>query len=248
MNSPDPISILVVDDDDVYRNSMRRLFWTIKDDFPARVLEAANGREALDTLRREKIECVLLDHRMPGGDGTFWIAKFLDLDSCLPIVMVTGQGDEATAVKAMKQGALDYLVKGAISAEALQRAIINAVEKMTMRRRMAAQQKALLLAERHRGMIESLAAACHRLGQPMTVVTMCLEMMREKELDREAQTLIDQCNHAAAAVNDILQRLQQVGFFQAEPYCDCPEEDGDSFSAWLAALDRPGETDAETSS
>jgi len=164
--------ILVVDDDAAYRESMSRLLWTVKETFPAQVLEAADGQCAMEILRAEPVDCVLLDHRMPGGNGVDWIARFCR-GGVSPIVMVTGQGDEATAVNAMKQGAVDYLVKGRIGAEALQCAVTNAIEKMAMRQTVERQRAALLIAERHRGMIESLGAACHHLGQPMTVVTLC---------------------------------------------------------------------------
>lgn len=236
MKTQSPLNILIIDDDATYRNSMRRLFWTIKDGFPSSILEASGGQEALEALRQEQVDCLLLDHRMPGGDGIFWINKFLEINPCLPIVMVTGQGDEPTAVKAMKQGALDYLVKGSISVEALQRAIINAVQKMALHRKMEEQQKALLQAERNRGIIESLSAACNRLGQPMTVITMCLDMIGKKEWSPEERNMINQCNNSVIAVNEILQQLQQVGFFQNKPYLNNVDEGNDWFDEWLSSL------------
>ena len=164
------------------------------------------------------MDCVLLDQRMPGGDGVDWIARFLETYSYLAIVMVTGQGDEATAVSAMKRGAVDYLVKGSISAEALQCAVSNAVEKMAMRRTMEEQRQALLIAERHRAMIESLGSACHHLGQPMSVVTMCLEIMKRQSWGPSVQDLVDKCDTAVESVNDILAKLQRVSVYRTEPY------------------------------
>jgi len=215
--------ILMVDDDADYRESMRRLLWTVNESFPVHVLEASEGAQAKEILQREHVDCVLLDQRMPGGSGVDWIAEFLKTDSYLPIVMVTGQGDEATAVSAMKQGAMDYLVKGSISAEALQCAVANAVEKMAMRRTLAKQREALLMAERHRGMIESLGAACHHLGQPMSVVTMCLDIMKRQRWGPKVQELVDKCEEAVEAVNDILARLQRVSVYRTEPYLPAAE-------------------------
>ena len=210
--------ILVVDDDASYRESMSRLLWTVKETFPAQVLEAADGQCAMEILRTEPVDCVLLDHRMPGGNGVDWIARFLAAVAYLPIVMVTGQGDEATAVNAMKQGAVDYLVKGRIGAEALQCAVTNAIEKTAMRQTVERQRAALLIAERHRGMIESLGAACHHLGQPMTVVTLCLDLMRRQKWAPQEKELVDQCHESVESVNDILRRLQTVGAYRTEPY------------------------------
>ena len=215
--------ILMVDDDSDYRESMRRLLWTVNESFPVRVLEASEGAQAMDVLRKEHVDCVLLDHRMPGRSGVDWIAEFLESDTHLPIVMVTGQGNEATAVSAMKQGAMDYLVKGCISAEELQRAVTNAVEKMAMRRTLAKQREALLMAERHRGMIESLGSACHHLGQPMSVVTVCLDIMKRQSWGPSVQALVDKCEAAVESVNEILTKLQRVSVYRTEPYLPASE-------------------------
>ncbi|MBT7065438.1 MAG: response regulator [Verrucomicrobia bacterium] len=228
MNENEPYCLLLVDDDGDFRGSMRRLLWTVNDSFPVRVLEAPGGATARDMLRGEQVDCVLLDQRMPGGDGVDWIARLLETDAYLPIVMVTGQGDERTAVNAMKQGAMDYLVKGSISATALVCAVSNAIEKMTMRRAVEMQRDALLIAERHRVMIESLGAACHHLGQPMSVVTMCLDIMRRQALEPPVQEVVDQCEEAVKSVNAILAQLQSVSTYRTEPYLAPREGDAGS--------------------
>lgn len=233
--------ILLVDDDAAYRESMQRLLWTISDSFPTRIMEAADGSAAMEILDQEHVDCMLLDHRMPGGNGVDWIASFLERHANLPIVMVTGQGDESTAVRAMKQGAADYLVKGHISAEALQRAITNAVEKMAMRRTMEKQRAALLIAERHRGMIESLGAACHHLGQPMSVVNLCLDMIKRQKWGPSVQELVDQCDESVEAVNDVLRRLQKVSVYRTEPYLPAAEGQPPRSDEWVLALNDPSD-------
>ncbi len=208
--------MLVVDDDADFRESIQRLLWVISESLPTRVREAGCGDEAMSVLKKEPVNCMLLDNRMPGETGIEWIRRFLDENANLAIIMVTGQGDERTAVQAMKNGAADYLIKGAISADSLECAIMNAVEKVRMR-------QALLIAEQHRVMIESLGSACHHLGQPMAVITMCLEMMKRKEWDSKVQALMDLCDGAVEAVNDILGRLQNVSAYRTEAYLSGPE-------------------------
>src|ERR1700730_16405844 len=55
--------------------------------------------------------CILLDVRMPEMDGLELQERLRDLDIALPVVIMTGHGDVATAVKAMKAGAADFLEK-----------------------------------------------------------------------------------------------------------------------------------------
>lgn len=57
--------------------------------------------------------------------------------------MMTGTGDEVVVVEAMKRGAQDYLVKGALPLENLHRAVANAIEKATLRRSLEAQHQPL---------------------------------------------------------------------------------------------------------
>jgi hypothetical protein len=75
-----------------------------------------------------------------------------------------------------------------------------------------------LRAEQHRVMIETVGAACHHLGQPVTVITAYLELMRKKETDPELIHMIAECQAAADEVAAILHRLKTVAQYRTEPY------------------------------
>jgi DNA-binding response OmpR family regulator len=70
----------------------------------------ASGREIADVMKRETIDLLVLDLRMPGEDG-MQIARRLREDSQLPIIMLTGVKDEADRVMGLELGADDYLIK-----------------------------------------------------------------------------------------------------------------------------------------
>src|SRR5690606_11438680 len=88
-----------------------------------------------------ELECVLLDYRLPDRDGIDLIEELVGRS--LPVIMLTGQGDEHVAVEAMKRGAGDYLVKSLVDAASLRRAVEHAIDTARMRRRIAAQQAEL---------------------------------------------------------------------------------------------------------
>ena len=128
---PDPgdqaqIRVLIVDDDSVDRRAVRR---ALPKAFT--VIEAENGDQALRIVRADPPHCVLLDYQIPGTD-TFRLLT--DLSGRVPVVMLTGQGDEAVAAEIMKAGALDYLNKNAFTTELLERSVRLAMEKMARRR------------------------------------------------------------------------------------------------------------------
>ncbi len=100
-------TVLVVDDEQAHR-LMIRLHLT---EAGYRVLEAANGREGLDTAQAEAPDLVLLDVRMPVMGGQETLAQLLLLRPELPVIMMTAYGTIEDAVKALRTGAWDYLTK-----------------------------------------------------------------------------------------------------------------------------------------
>jgi len=102
---------------------------------------------------------------------------------------------------------------------AIERLMRKVVQQMETRARtIEAQSEALLEAERHRVMIQSLGTACHQLGQPATVISAYLEMTRRMALPAEAQAMLEECRVAADDVADILKRLQGLTVYRTEPY------------------------------
>jgi two-component system response regulator FixJ len=100
-------TVYILDDDDAVLRSMERLLRSaniepVTFDRPEAFLRAA------ETF---KTGCVLLDVRLPGMNGLDVQARLLEMRSDLAVIVVTGQGDIQTAVRAMKLGATDFLEK-----------------------------------------------------------------------------------------------------------------------------------------
>jgi DNA-binding response OmpR family regulator len=103
--------ILLIEDNVDHRELMRRALTEY--DRAWQVVEAASGEEGLRHLAGgETYNLVLLDYTLPGRDGLAVLEEIRRGEVPLPVVIVTGRGDEKVAVKAMKGGAFDYVVKG----------------------------------------------------------------------------------------------------------------------------------------
>src|SRR5579871_6379035 len=76
------------------------------------VVTTPDGEAGLAELQKNVIDLVLLDVRLPGINGLEVLGEIRKQDTELPVIMLTAFGDVATAVAAMKLGALDYLTKG----------------------------------------------------------------------------------------------------------------------------------------
>jgi PAS domain S-box-containing protein len=102
-------TILIVDDSDADQLAYRRTF---KDREDYRLVEALSAEEGFAALAHATPDLILLDYNLPDMDGLLFMARLADSPSgSVPIVMLTGEGDESLAVEAMKCGAEDYLVK-----------------------------------------------------------------------------------------------------------------------------------------
>jgi signal transduction histidine kinase len=121
----DILKILVIDDDEVDRMAVRRSL--TKAGFRLEVAEVENCTEAIAVLQASPFDCVFLDYRLPDQDGLLLVQQVRQLGIRVPLVVLTGQGDEEIAVDLMKAGATDYLVKSRVSPDNLARVLRNAI-------------------------------------------------------------------------------------------------------------------------
>ena len=70
------------------------------------------GKSALEKLKDDNISLVLLDYRLPDMTGREIVTALGDRIQSLPVIIVTGHGDEQLAVEMLKMGVADYLAKG----------------------------------------------------------------------------------------------------------------------------------------
>lgn len=99
--------ILVVDDEAVVRDSLRE--WFTQDGY--HVETAEDGEKALKRLREESWDLLLLDIKMPGMDGLEVQRNVREIDPDLAVVIITAYASVDTAVRALKEGAYDYVTK-----------------------------------------------------------------------------------------------------------------------------------------
>ncbi len=100
-----PLRLLLIEDDTVDRMAIER--FVRQERLPYELSVASSTDEAKRLLASEIFDVILADYHL--GDGTG--VEVLELDTGLPVIVITGAGDEETAVRAMRAGACDYLVK-----------------------------------------------------------------------------------------------------------------------------------------
>ena len=106
MKEPDPI-VFVIDDDAMIRDGIHSLIKSIG----LRVETFASAGDFMLAKRPDAPSCLVLDVRMPGLNGLDLQRQLSEANIQIPIIFITGHGDIPMSVRAMKQGALEFLTK-----------------------------------------------------------------------------------------------------------------------------------------
>jgi FixJ family two-component response regulator len=123
MKEPDPI-VFVIDDDRMIREGLQSLINSVG----LRVAAFASAQDFLAAQRPDAPACLVLDVRMPGLSGLDLQQKLTQGAIMVPIIFLTGHGDIPMSVRAMKEGAHEFLtkpVRGQDLLDAIQKAIAS---------------------------------------------------------------------------------------------------------------------------
>lgn len=221
---PEPSSrvatLLVVDDSENNRLLIRHLF----DEPGYRVIEAADGMQALATVRADRPDCILLDVVMPGMSG-FEVLERLQADPRtreIPVIILTATGDNIESVeRGLVGGAVDYVTKPILP------------QRLFVRVRGALERHRLLQE------VQSLRAAftsmlVHDLRSPLTAIRGYLELLRASA---EAAPISDRQGRYLGRIDQACQQmLRLIGEILDASKLEAGKLDLDRRSVDLAAL------------
>ena len=143
--------ILVVEDDEGLNNLISRTL----ERYGFQTISALQGSTAIEQVKSHNNVMIVLDYQLTDMTGKQLIEQLLEMGMVVPFVMVTGQGDERTAVEMMKLGARDYLVKDTGFMDQLPRVVTRALEQVNVETKLAHAEEELRHSQgRFRQMIE----------------------------------------------------------------------------------------------
>lgn len=140
--SPAFPTILLVEDEEGTRERLARMLekegW--------RVLQAGDGEEALEVFLQEKTDVVVLDIKMPKKDGIQTLHEMREITGDFEAIILTGYGDEKSAIQALRDGAINFLRKP-LDVEQLIITVHKAIEKINLSRALRYRTRELELAK-----------------------------------------------------------------------------------------------------
>ena len=212
-----PLRLLLVDDDQVDRLAVKRLIRQAG--IEATFEECADPASALAAIRDGTFDCILLDYHLPGTDGLELLRDLRNSGVTLPVVALTGLGDEEVAVGLMKAGAADYLNKNALTPERLERSLRYAIAlhraEDERRQLLEREQQARLEAQAaNRAKDDFLATLSHELRTPLNAILGWARLLASGQLDqataKRAVEIIDRNTRLQAQLIDDLLDISRI--------------------------------------
>jgi signal transduction histidine kinase len=178
--------------------------------------------EGLASLSKQTPAVVLLDLNLPDSHGAETFRRVMEHAPNVPVVVLSGQDDEALAIKAVHQGVQDYLIKGNISSKQLERAIRYAVERQGLLRALDIAQKQQMEFKN-----QFLSHVSHELRTPLTCIHQYVTLILDglagpvaPEQSDHLKTVLRSVNQLHAMIRDLLEATRaESGKMRVEPRC-----------------------------
>jgi len=132
------LNILIADDDKGDIEQFKRVL--DKSGLSYECTSVMSIEEALTACNRSTFDCVVLDYLLPVQTGLEGIALIRAQFPYLPVIMLTGSGDERVATEAMKRGASDYIVKENLTPELLNKSISSSIDRLLLKKQVLEQE------------------------------------------------------------------------------------------------------------
>lgn len=172
-------------------------------------LEAPDGRRGLELLRQSMPDCILLDYSLPDTHGLDVLRDIRSEWPDVPVVVLTGQGNEAIAVEAMKNGAQDYVLKSQLEGDELHRVIHAACETRALQRRIVQQRDTLEMFTR---------ALAHDLNEPLRTIRSYVEIVcQSAQLSERNQAFLATVSSAASHMERLVGMVTHYARLEADP-------------------------------
>jgi signal transduction histidine kinase len=202
------LKILIVDDEEVDRMAVRRFLRTAEVEM--QITEATNYQEAKEQMLNNLFDCIFIDYLLPDRDGLTLVREIRQQGIKIPLIVLTGHGDEEIAVDLMKAGASDYLNKFRLSSLSLNQALQNALRIYQAEREaaIARQQKEELAKQKE----DFVSRMTHDLRTPLVAANRMLELFKEglygeinSEMSLVIQVIIRSNSNLLEMVNNLLE-------------------------------------------
>src|SRR5271166_6135630 len=220
MTDHEPARVLLIEDNPGDADLVRLRLVEGKSDVQVNCVPRLS--DALACLDAETPSLVLLDLNLPDSHGADTFRRIMQKAPNVPVVILSGQDDEALAMKAVHQGVQDYLVKGDITSKHLERALRYAVERQGLLRASEVNRKQQIEFKN-----QFLSHVSHELRTPLTCIHQYVTLLLDglagplaPDQSDHLKTVLKSVNQLHAMIRDLLEATRaESGKMRIEPRC-----------------------------
>jgi signal transduction histidine kinase len=233
------LAVLLVEDNPADARLARELLVEATDG-DVDIVHCESLAAGLECLGSRAIDVALLDLSLSDAHGLDTVARMHARFPLVPIIVLSGLNDEATAVEALQNGAQDYLVKGQGDGHLILRATRYAIERKRVQLQLVAEKEKAELANRAKS--DFIANMSHELRTPLNAIIGFSQLMASEAFGPAghpnykaySQDIQDSGTHLLAVINDILD-LSKIEAGKAE-LRDEPIDPGDAIRRCLRVM------------
>src|SRR5271166_547934 len=215
-----PANVLLIEDNPGDADLVRLRFVESKSDVHVNCVPRL--ADALACLDAETPSLVLLDTNLPDSHGAETFRRIMQKAPNVPVVILSGHDDDELAIKAVRQGCQDCLVKGDMTSKQLERAIHYAVERQALLRALDITRKQQLEFKN-----QFLSHVSHELRTPLTCIHQYVTLLLDglagpmaPNQNDHLKTVLKSVNQLHAMIRDLLEATRaDSGKLRIEPRC-----------------------------
>ena len=200
------IDVLLVDDDKSDRRLTKLVMAKSSQAIQFNVKTAETLSEAVEHLRHDNYDAILLDLGLSDSNGIDTVRKVHNTSPDTPVIVLTGLDDEEMGLEAIKNGAEDYVVKGKALEHVLVRIIQYAIERKQIKNALEAAKRQA--EENTFAKSQFLANMSHEIRTPMNAIIGFSDILADEELtaeQKESVNIIKESSHSLLMlIDDIL--------------------------------------------
>jgi CheY-like chemotaxis protein len=217
MTAKPPIYLLFIDDDASYMAVAQHLL----SKYQGRNFEIVwkkSGAEGISYLEENHtVDLLLLDYFLPGVNGLEVAREIRERKIDIPMIFLTSNRDFRLAVDGMKFGVEDYLLKDEAVDSVLPRTIVNILERVHLKKRIAEQLRADLITQRRTDAIKELVVAvCHEFNNPLAAIKISTDIILRQKLSDDEKGMMQMLDKNIAVVEREINRLRDINFERPE--------------------------------
>ncbi|MDP0500655.1 MAG: response regulator [Verrucomicrobiota bacterium JB022] len=163
-------------------------------------------RAGLERMGKRNYDAVLLDLGLPDADGQEGIARLVEADRTMPLIILTGLADEEEALRAVSLGAQDYLIKGDAEPSLLVRSIRYAIERKNMQVEQEMMERQIQQTQKLDAIGTLAGGIAHDINNMLTPVLALAEVGRMQD-HKDFNMIFDEIRDSVLHASDLVQQI-----------------------------------------